>query len=149
MTREQELPKWAEGRPAQVVAALLLRRQRALDMRPGYCALGEPNSGHYCVRKSDDTLDIMRRTAILTHTVEPGTSLEVYKATLNVEEFYIVDIKNGTCSCPDCALNGMICKHIFTIIEDTNNSWAFDHLPKSLTAQPHLVIDYQCCPEIA
>jgi hypothetical protein len=58
--------------------------------------------------------------------------------------FYQVDMKGGTCSCPDQRHNQLVCKHIWCILLNKDkllHTLEFEDLPERLRNAPHMVID--------
>ena len=151
MVHEVDLPEWARGRPAVVVERLRLRQQRGSSMGTSIIPLGSTSPSEYLVLKSDPTLTVLLKEAQQAKAVPPGMSLDQFKQHLEQQQklgdlFYRVNIKSGTCTCPDCRLNRFVCKHMFAIFHYSAamkwaQQWSFSDLPPSLTQAPHMVID--------
>eukprot|EP00798_Chlamydomonas_sp_ICE-L_P020379 gene20379-27150_t len=97
-------------------------------------------SAQKLLRKSDDALNRMLKDDIRDGEAEAGTKLATYVQQLGRDQMcYKENIKDGTCSCPDQVLNMLVCKHMFGVLHDNNNSWSFDKLPQ-LTHRPSMVL---------
>jgi hypothetical protein len=54
--------------------------------------------------------------------------------------YYVINIKEGTCSCPDCCRYHMVCKHLFAVFRQFPQ-WSFSDLPTSFTGTAHMILD--------
>ena len=154
MQHQIALPTYAIGRPDVVAKKLWQRWQRGSDTAMVVQPLGDASSSRFLVQKSPDTLTLMLRDRIRCNLVPHGTTLPAFTHQLSpLDRHYIVDIKAGTCSCPDCRLNKMVCKHMFAIFHHSTTSpsplpqpWRFEDLPASLVGRPSMIIDADVVP---
>ena len=111
LARQEPLPAWAFGRPRPVVTTLLDR-------------LAKGSSGTFLITVAD---------------LNMGAFLANFKGCLNESSLnYNVDIKAGTCSCPDQTQKRMVCKHIFAVLHHHSSHVSFQDLPFSLVGAPSL-----------
>ena len=61
--------------------------------------------------------------------------------------YYVINIKRGTCSCPDCSRYHMVCKHLFAVFRQFPQ-WSFSDLPTSFTGAAHMILDAHVTPEL-
>jgi len=110
-----------------------LRQQRGEDSTMVITPVGGSESSCFLVQKSDETLTIMLKDRMHLGHIPLSTTLAAFKDQLRIsrvlELCYDVNIKAGTCSCPDCR----------------QNPWSFEDLPVSLTQHAGVIID----PDVA
>jgi len=79
-----------------------------------------------------------------------NTDINSFLATLDAGSmYYVVNIAQGTCSCPDATLQKTVCKHMFAITEKPQYGLSFNDLPEALRNHPRLVIDMGFCQTAA
>ena len=156
MQYQTPLPSWAVNRPDVIARKMWLRQQRGEDSTMVITPVGGSESSRFLVQKSDETLTIMLKDQMHLGHVPLSTTLAAFKDQLRIsrvlELCYDVNIKAGTCSCPDCRQNLMVCKHMFGIIHHSQKAnsplphpWSFEDLPVSLTQHAGVIID----PDVA
>ncbi len=82
-----------------------------------------------------------------------GEALATYEVLLEQvgikgDLYYIINVKNGTCSCPDRSRNHMVCKHLFAVFRQFPQ-WSFSSLPSSFTGAGIMILDAHVTPELA
>eukprot|EP00798_Chlamydomonas_sp_ICE-L_P008281 gene8281-1551_t len=77
----------------------------------------DPASSTYLVRKSAETLSMLLADAIQSRRVHsqvtPDDNLGM---TPTKDTNYIVDLKQGKCTCSDHVVNHMVCKHLYGVM---------------------------------
>ena len=79
-------------------------------------------------------------------------ALETYEVLLEQfgkkgDLYYIINIKNGSCSCPDRCRRHMVCKHLFAVFRH-HPQWSFSDLPTSFTGAATMILDAHVTPEL-
>jgi hypothetical protein len=82
-----------------------------------------------------------------------GEALATYEVLLEQfgikgDLYYVINVKNGTCSCPDRNRNHMVCKHLFAVFRQFKQ-WSFSSLPSSFTGAAIMILDAHVTPELA
>lgn len=137
-------PPYTEGRPSTVVLSLMERAEKARVEGGDLVPLEPLESSRFHVEKSAGTITKMWEadTRDKHSRVTRGMDVAAYRARVPQSELcYTVDIKMGTCSCPDNTLNHTVCKHMFLVLHSETNEWTWQHLPDSLTRHPRMILD--------
>ena len=114
------LPDFLKERPHTMQALCLANIDRGMKLPKSH--IKEESTGVFSVERSSSTQDTCGNP-------------------------WIVNIPDGTCSCPSFQSSHVPCKHMFAIFHHYP-TWSWDDLPATVTTSSHLTLDHETTTQV-